>query len=121
MAKKDLNAAAQKATANFFSNATAETEKKGPEKEEQPEFTRKAEEKSSSEKEKKAVKKGFSFRGNPDDVVRWQNYGMAVKSTHAPAEKFRVDEIWCAAIEEYIENHPLDGRAKELYDQYMRT
>ena len=101
MDKKDLNTAAQKATAGFFTRAEDAKE-------------------TGAESAKKAVvKKGFSFRGNEEDVRKWQNYAMAVKSTHAPAEKFRVDEIWCKAIEEYIENHPLDGKAKELFDQYM--
>lgn len=116
MAKKNLDAAAEKATAVFFSReddstttkSTQETVKETPQIEEAP-------------KKKKTVKKGFSFRGNPDDVIRWQNYGMAIKSTHAPSEKFCVDELWCSAIEDYIKKHPLTGKAKELYDEYAKA
>lgn len=119
MAKKDLNKAAQKATAGFFSATPAEepVEIVEAKKDAAQEIT-KAED---APKKKRSVKKGFSFRGNPEDVMRWQNYGMAVKNTHAPSEKFCVDELWCAAIEDYIKKHPLTGKAKELYDEYTKS
>ena len=118
MAKKDLNKAAQKATAGFFSATPAEEVVETVEVKKEIVQETKVED---TQKKKKSVKKGFSFRGNPEDVMRWQNYGMAVKNTHAPSEKFCVDELWCAAIEDYIQNHPLTGKAKELYDEYAKA
>ena len=115
MAKKDLNAAAQQATAGFFSAKPAEKAKST--KQESTQTTPQAEDK--PVQKQKAVRKSFSFRGDSEDVLRWQNYGMAIKNTHAPTEKFRVDEIWCRAIEEYIERNPLKGKAKEIYNDYM--
>lgn len=119
MAKKNLNEAAQKATAGFFSGTSAG--EKVETVEAKNEIVKETIQTVSEPKKKRNVKKGFSFRGNPEAVVRWQNYGMAIKNTHAPSEKFCVDELWCAAIEDYIKKHPLSGKAKELYDEYTKS
>ncbi len=119
MATKNLNAAAQKATAGFFSGKPAKADNTNTES--TKELVKETSQIEETPKKKKSVKKGFSFRGNPEDVIRWQTYGMAVKNTHAPSERYCVDELWCAAIEEYITKHPLIGKAKELYDEYVKA
>lgn len=110
MAKKDFNSALQTATAGFQRETSA--------------FFSESRSEAAVEKEGKKEpiqKKGFSFRGDPESVKKWQAYGMAVKATHTASEKFSVDEIWCSAIEEYIANHPLEGLAKAIFDEKTKA
>ncbi len=90
MAKKDLDRAAQKATAGFFSG-DAEPAKKI--------------------EDKKSEKKVFSFRGNQEDVKAWRLYATVTGT--------KVDDLGTSAMQEYIENHPLKGAEKALFDEKM--
>ena len=119
MAKKNLSEAARLQAEKLLASGT--TDANYTAKDEAKVVVESSIQEENKHKNKKVTKKGFSFRGNPEDVMRWQNYGMAIKNTHAPSEKFCVDELWCAAIEDYIKKHPLSGKAKELYDEYTKA
>lgn len=110
MAKKDFNSALQTATAGFQKETSAffsESRSEVPVEK--------------NNRRESVQKKGFSFRGDPESVRKWQAYGMAVKAAHTASEKFSVDGIWCNAMEEYIANHQLDGLAKAIFDEKMKS
>lgn len=89
MTKKDLNAAAQKATAGFFSGETT----------------------SEKENKKNETKKVFSFRGDKTDVKAWRLYATVTGT--------KVDDLGTFAMQEYLNNHPLNGAEKALFDEKM--
>lgn len=95
MAKKDLTAAAQAVTNQFFSAN---------------------EEQQSNERSEKKQSKGhtepvkvFSFRSAVQAVDQWRLY--------ASIRGVKVDEIGTTAMEEYLERHPLTGEEKALFDK----
>ena len=122
MAKKNLTAAAQAVTNQFFSA-----------KEDQQESTNNAAQvaqevrqdvrtgKSSTERKtaEKVVKtaaepvKVFSFRGAVRDVDQWRLY--------AAIRGVKVDEIGAAAMREYIKRHPLSAEEKALFDKRVES
>lgn len=69
----------------------------------------------SSDDTKKALTV-FSFRGPSELVDKWRLYGAMVKiqNVNLGNRKYKVDDLWTEAIEEYISNHPLEGAALEV-------
>lgn len=60
-------------------------------------------------KEEKMPKQVFSFRGNKNDVKVWRLY--------ANITGIKVDDLGSLAMKEYLENHPLNGAEKALFDE----
>lgn len=110
--RKNLDSAAMQATAKLFSNA--DEKKENPEVEVDSE-KRDGEISSSSENTKKTLTV-FSFRGPSELVDKWRLYGAMVKiqNVNSGNKKYKVDDLWTDAIEEYISNHPLEGPALEI-------
>jgi len=113
MAKKNLNAAAEHVAGKLFSAAAADeaTEvaaKRSAKVNLQKSHSQASEDNPTSDKPKKKV---FSFRADPDDIKVWRTYANVLKVKGQPA-----DQIWSAAISEYIKKHPLSGSEKDLYE-----
>lgn len=65
------------------------------------------------EKAQKSVKKVFSFRCEEESVNAWRVY--------ADAAGMKVDDLGSLALQEYIENHPLTGDQKKIFDLKMKA
>lgn len=94
--KKDLNKGAAAATAKLFSNT-------GKPQSAQPQ---------SSVKNSKKEKRVFSFRGEEGNIKAWRLYATVTGT--------KVDDLGSLALQEYIENHPLKGAEKALFDEKMK-
>jgi hypothetical protein len=94
--KKDFTSAAAAATSKLFSSAEDQNSK------------REVIQKPKEENPQKSAKKVFSFRGGIDSVTKWRLY--------ADASGMKVDDLGTAALEEYLENHPLTEEQKQIYD-----
>ena len=76
---------------------------------------------SGTPKKSDSEKQVFSFRGDKESVRQWRLYATLVKMQHDPEEKFLVDDIWSAAMNEYIERHPLDDSLKKIFEEKSKT
>lgn len=65
-------------------------------------------------KANKTVKKVFSFRGEPDDVIQWRLYADARSG-------MTMDEIGREALNEYMKNHPLSKVEKDVFNAKMNA
>ena len=111
MGKKNLTAAAQAVTNQFFSSEEDQQESYQEAPAQKSPIKRKAGEKDA----KKAAEpvKVFSFRGLARDVDQWRLY--------ASIRGAKVDEIGSAAMQEYIKRHPLSAEEKALFDKRIEN
>ena len=64
--------------------------------------------KTEPEKEKKPVKKVFSFRTLAEDADDWRLW--------ADAKGMKVDDLGTAALKEYIKKHKLTDEQRQIYE-----
>lgn len=60
----------------------------------------------------KIYTKGFSFRSDPDYVHKWREY--------AKAKCMTVDELGTQALNNWLEDHPLDKEEQSIFDARKR-
>lgn len=62
---------------------------------------------------KSGDKSVFSFRCDKNSIKKWRRYAGILKLSKG----IRTDELWSAAINEYIEKHPLEGAEKTMFEE----
>lgn len=63
--------------------------------------------------EKASAKKVFSFRGPEKSVKAWRAYAAITGQ--------KVDDLGTAALNEFLENHPLSEAEKQVFDHRMQS
>lgn len=119
MGKKNLAAAAQAVTNQFFSSeedpqeSTNEVGQTAKESYQEAPKQKSIKQKTNEQTRKKTADpvKVFSFRGLARDVDQWRMY--------ASIRGVKVDEIGSAAMQEYIKRHPLSAEEKALFDKRL--
>lgn len=100
VSNNNLKKAASDASSKFFSSAEKITTKKKNTPIETQVKGKKA-----------ATKQVFSFRGEKEDVKAWRLY--------AAITGMKVDDLGSLAMKQYLENHPLKGAEKALFDEKL--
>lgn len=119
MAKKNLTAAAQAVTNQFFSakeDQQESTDNAAQEGRQEVRTNKSSTERKTAEKAVKTAAepvKVFSFRGAVRDVDQWRLYA-AIRGE-------KVNEIGAAAMREYIKRHPLSAEEKALFDKRIES
>lgn len=62
----------------------------------------------------KPQKQSFSFRADKSKIESWKLFAEAIGTKD-------LGELWTAAIEEYISNHPLTENQQEIYTLKMKA